>query len=212
MNRFERIIPRYSWIPLMICFFVNGLVYWITQALMENSYHYDFTTDFDRMVPAVSWWVSIYILSYGFWALCYIKISRESRSACRELVGADLIAKTICAIFFIILPTTNVRPQLGDGFWDVILGTIYAMDAPTNLFPSIHCLVSWLCFAAMRDKQGIPKWMKLCTLIFALAVCASTQFTKQHYIVDVVGGIILAEIALLISKKRNGTHRLIQKG
>ena len=34
-------------------------------------------------------------------------------------------------------------------------------------------------------------------------VCISTQVTKQHYIIDVFGGIILSEVCYLIGRKTN---------
>lgn len=40
-------------------------------------------------------------------------------------------------------------------------------------------------------------------MVFAILVCVSTQVTKQHYIIDVFGGIILAEVCYLIGKKTN---------
>ena len=67
------------------------------------------------------------------------------------------------------------------------------MDDPTRLFPSIHCLVSWFCFIGIRGRKNVPRAYRVFSCLFALLVCVSTQFTKQHYIVDVFGGILLAE-------------------
>ena len=41
------------------------------------------------------------------------------------------------------------------------------------------------------------------SLVFAILVCISTQVTKQHYIIDVFGGIILSEVCYLIGRKTN---------
>ena len=71
--------------------------------------------------------------------------------------------------------------------------------SPTNLFPSIHCLVSWFCAIGLRGTR-VSTWYKVFSYAFAIAVCISTQLTKQHYIVDVFGGILLAEISLLIGE------------
>lgn len=33
---------------------------------------------------------------------------------------------------------------------------LYWIDAADNLFPSIHCLVSWLCWIGVRRRRDIP--------------------------------------------------------
>ena len=78
---------------------------------------------------------------------------------------------------------------------------VYAADPATNLFPSIHCLVSWMCFIGIRKQKHIPVWYKVFSAVFALLVFASTQFTKQHYIIDVFAGAAIAELSYFI-----GTH------
>ena len=71
-------------------------------------------------------------------------------------------------------------------FYDAIR-FLYKIDAPTNLFPSIHCLVSWFCFIGIISDIKIPKWYKVISFLSALAVFVSTLTTRQHVIVDVVG-------------------------
>lgn len=188
---------------------LNAFVYWITQLMMADAFHYDFTLPIDRKIPVIPWWVSIYILSYAFWAINYILIARQNKRSCYRLVFADYFSKMVCGIFFVIIPTTNVRPELiGGGFWELMLKFIYTMDSPTNLFPSIHCLVSWICAIGLRGTK-VSNGYKAFSYIFAIAVCVSTQLTKQHYIVDAFGGIALAEISLLLGeyfvRKRNYT-------
>ena len=44
----------------------------------------------------------------------------------------------------------------------------------------------------------------------AALICASTQFTKQHYMIDLVAGIFLAEFCWFVSK-HTGMYRLVMK-
>lgn len=80
-----------------------------------------------------------------------------------------------------------------------LIRLVYALDAPTNLFPSIHCLVSWFCFIGIRKSKKLPVWFKVFSCIFAALVCMSTQFTKQHYLLDIPGGILIAELCYYIT-------------
>ena len=87
--------------------------------------------------------------------------------------------------------------------WDQALRFVYSIDQSANLFPSIHCLVSWFCYIGIRHQKKIPVWYQRFSLVFAILVCISTQVTKQHYIIDVFGGIILSEVCYLIGRKTN---------
>ena len=67
----------------------------------------------------------------------------------RFLVG-DLLSRVICGIFFVMVPTTLARPEItGTGIWDQMLNLVYTVDPSANLFPSIHCLVSWFCYVGI---------------------------------------------------------------
>lgn len=202
MKKYVKLIPLYGIIPLLTCFLINDIVYFILRLFMEGAYHYDLTTSFDRMIPFVPAWVSIYFICYIFWIVNYLLIAAQSKEHLYRFVVADILSRLICGVFFVILPTTNVRPEVvGNGIWENLMRWLYAIDAPTNLFPSIHCLTSWFCYIGIRGQKKVPKWYQIFSLIFALLVCLSTQFTKQHYLVDVIGGIGLAQLCYWIAMK-----------
>ncbi len=193
-------IPEYGLLPLILCFSVNAIVYWGAQLLMQNKKHYDLTSKLDNQIPFVKEWVIIYVVCYLFWAVNYILISREGKEKCYRFVFADLLSRLVCGIIFIAFPTTNVRPTVsGNDITSWLMNFIYQIDTPTNLFPSIHCLVSWFCFIGIRNSKKIPLWYKAFSCFFAILVFASTQFTKQHYLIDIAGGIIIAELCYYIA-------------
>lgn len=194
-------VPLYTILPLVTCLSINCVVYFMIRLFTADAYHYDFTTSFDRMVPFEPAWVSVYLVCYIFWIYNYILIMRQSKEHCYRFVTADILSRLVCGVFFLFMPTTNVRPEIiGNGIWENLMRWLYDFDAPTNLFPSIHCLVSWFCYVGIRGRKNIPAWYRAFSCIFALLVCVSTQFTKQHYVVDVFGGIILAEVLWALSR------------
>lgn len=203
------VVPKYGVIPLLSCFMFNCIVYFGVNILTSSWKHYDFTTDFDRAVPLIPEFVSIYLICYIFWVVNYILIARQEKEYCMRFVVAELLSRVICALFFILIPTTNVRPELTQGgFWVWLLGLIYQIDAPTNLFPSIHCLVSWFCYIGIRGQKGIPKWYQVFSCIFAVLVFVSTQVTKQHYFIDIIGGVVVAEGTFYLSMHVNWYRKL----
>ena len=114
-----------------------------------------------------------------------------------------MLAKAVCFLLFLLIPTTNVRPEItGKSVWDALMKLLYSIDAADNLFPSIHCLNSWLCWIGVRKNREIPAAYRYFSLVVAVAVCISTLTTKQHVIADVIGGVLLAELSYLIAGRQ----------
>jgi membrane-associated phospholipid phosphatase len=92
---------------------------------------------------------------------------------------------------FVAYPTVAPRPDevMANGFGAWGLSFLYSADPPYNCFPSIHVGHSFVsaltCFRVHR-RLGIV------ATICAAFVALSTLYTKQHYVVDVIGGIALA--------------------
>lgn len=194
-----KVIPMRSFLSLIFCFIFNSLIYTGTQILLRDAKHHDLTTSADTAIPFMPGWSFIYLGCFLFWGMNYILIARQEKEEWFKFATGDYLSRIICGLFFVLLPTTNIRPEVvGDGVAQSIIRFVYWIDAPTNLFPSIHCLVSWMCFIGIRGKVYIPKWYRAFSCLFAIAVFASTLFTKQHFIVDVVAGVILAELCYYI--------------
>ena len=201
----DPVVPLYCILPLLSCFALNMIVYSGTMILCADWIHYDLTTAFDSRVPLVSQWMYVYFGCYLFWIANYILVGRIHRDDPKKFyrfVATDMMSRLVCAIFFIAMPTTNIRPEVvGNSFSDNMLRFLYGIDQPTNLFPSIHCLVSWLCYIGIRGEKKIPPWYRIFSCLFALAVVASTQFTKQHYIADAIAGLVLAELLFALNRR-----------
>lgn len=200
LNRIISCLPQYAVIPLLSCLAVNMIVYYGIGVITQDWRHYDLNLPLDRAVPLVPVFVFIYLGSFLFWTINYILIMRQSEDDCYRFAFADILSRILCGIIFLLLPTTNMRPQLPEhGISVALLRMIYQIDEPSRLFPSIHCLVSWLCFIGIRKCRSISKLYKVFSCVFALLICISTQVLKQHYLVDMVGGIIIAEFAYYLA-------------
>lgn len=194
-----KLIPVWAIIPLLSILLINTIVYSGAGILTHSRYHFDFTMAFDRAVPLIPEFIWIYVLAFPFWAMNYILAAQRGKDTFYRFVAADLTVHAVCFLVFLVLPTTNVRPQIpGNTLSEKMLMFIYAMDGgqnPSNLLPSIHCYVSWLCWRGLKGAREIPKWYQNFSLVFAVLVIVSTQVLKQHYIVDAIAGVALVEIA-----------------
>lgn len=199
---FENILPLYALLPTIACFIWNSIVYWGTRIINGGMKHFDMTLKIDRMTPVIPEFIVIYFGCYISWVIFYIMSVRTDKIQCAKFITFDLITRTICGIFFIILPTCNIRPEIyGDDIFSKGLEFLYSIDAADNLFPSIHCLVSWNCFVGIREIKEYSKTSKVASVIIAILVFISTLVTKQHVIADVVSAVAISELCWLVVKK-----------
>lgn len=206
MNKLRKmldvLIPRYGRVPLIVAVAWNMTVYFGSRLIAGGWPHHNIEGELDKLIPLVPWTVSIYLGCYVFWIVNYILIARQEKREVCQFFAADFLSRTVCLAFYLLYPTTNTRPTVEpEGLWNQVLIGLYATDAADNLFPSIHCLVSWFCYIGLRGKRNISSWYRVLSCLLALAVCISTLTTRQHVIADVIGGVFLAEICLFVGKK-----------
>lgn len=202
----SRLLPSSRLLGTLVCVVLNGAVYWGAQRLSAGRTMVDMTTSLDRMLPVVPAWVLVYVGAFLFWAIGYVILARGENWY--EVMTGEVMAKILCGVIFVALPTTNLRPELGTDVFSKLLRMLYAMDAPTNLFPSIHCLESWICFAGLRGRGDVPRWYRAVSLAAAGMICVSTVLIRQHVLADVAAGILLAEGCLLLSRRGHMGRRL----
>ena len=214
IKKIHNYIPEYAAKPLILCVMLNSIVYSGARLFYKHSSFTNLTSYYDDKIPVIPVFVLIYFGCYVFWIVNYILISRINKEHCYRFLIADLLGKLICGIVYISFPTTNIRPDINtSGIFMDILKFLYRVDAADNLFPSIHCLVSWYCFAGLRNCKTIPAWYRYFSLVMAIMIFISTLTTKQHVIVDVLGGVMLAELTwqLSLRAKLYKTYQYINK-
>lgn len=195
-------IPGYSLFPIILALLFNQIAYFGSRSIAGEWYHYNLETSLDFQIPFWPPAVAVYFGSYLFWAGSYILLARQNKEEAYHFFLSEALSRIICMAFFLLLPTTNTRPAVEvEGFWNQAVIALYSVDAADNLFPSIHCLESWLCLIGMRNRQGTSPWCQRFAGASAILICVSTLLTKQHVIVDAAGGIILAELSYYFAQK-----------
>lgn len=195
------IVPRYAALSLLLALAWNGVIYQGAIWLRRGSQMWDMTSPLEQGIPFQPAWIVVYFGCYLFWVANYILIARRGEEEWFRFLWADLCAELVCGLFFVLMPTTNVRPEIqGAGLAGQLVALLYQIDPPQNLFPSIHCLVSWFCFIGVRSDRRIPLLYRSFSCLFALAVCASTLFIKQHCVPDVLSGVLLAELTYAVAR------------
>ena len=195
---------------LIIALILNEAAYMLGRLIAQGAPHTDMTLPLDLMISMVPFTVILYFGSFLIWLIFYTIITGWDAKAEIYLtperffsaydrgrfLAADALAKAICFLFFIFLPTTAIRPEItGDGVWDAMMLFLYRIDSADNLFPSLHCLISWMCWIGLRGRRDLHPVIRHLPLVIAILICLSTLTTKQHVILDVFGGIFFAEFS-----------------
>lgn len=199
----KKYILNPHWILLPLAAFMwNQVIYQGAFFLTASRHHFDFALPVDSTIPLIPWTIVIYYGCFLHWGLHYICVAKLGNRNTRQFYAADFLIKSVSFLFFLCLPTVMHRPEVtGTGFWNDTIRFLYWMDKPYNLFPSIHCSVSWLCWISVRKNTQVPKWYRYFALIAAIAVCLSTLSTRQHVLVDIAGGLLVAEVCWALAAK-----------
>ena len=144
----------------------------------------------DGAIPLVPSWSLIYGALYVFLIALPLFVVREEEHL-RRTVRAYLSVWTVAYICFLAYPTVAPRPEEvaepGFGAWGLRL--LYGMDPPYNCFPSLHVAHSFVsALTCLRVHRGVG----IAAIICASLVGLSTLFTKQHYVLDVGAGVLMA--------------------
>ena len=202
MKKNYSILPFFAFLPIIISLVINAFVYVGTRPFTNKLHHYDWSIPLDDRIPLVTAFMIPYLLAFATWIVGFIVITRENKEVCYSVMTGEQIAKLICALFFILLPTHIIRPEVtGNSFAELLTKCVYQMDEPNNLFPSIHCLESWIVFRGSMRCQKVGNKYRVFMFISAIIVFLSVLFTKQHVVVDIFGGIAAVEVGLFVAEK-----------
>lgn len=176
------------------------LGWWLYVPLNKKPYKYVFKTPLDKYVPLIP----IFILPYR----CYIPmvfitlvLSWNTPFATSFLIAMN-IASWSAALFWYLIPNGVIRPKIIEkDVFTRLLNSLYTKDRDTNGFPSGHVL--YVSLGGSYLLQLYPQFGNF-IIIFSFLVIISTLFTKQHYLVDIPGGLIWAVASRFLAKAITG--------
>lgn len=147
----------------------------------------------DDRIPLLPAFIFPYLSLY---VLLVISLWRFLRAETRIFVIAALAISldlVLSYLFFLFYQTQVERPViLGSDVSSSILSWLYSTDKPFNAFPSLHTSLSTL-LVLLWGKAGSR--IQPIIALWAAFIIASTLFTKQHYLADVLGGVAIALVS-----------------
>lgn len=148
---------------------------------------YSFATALDHAIPFIPLTWAIYVLFFPFVVLASACAQQDAFAVFKFAV---VVAFGLSILCFQLFPEVVPRPDpalIDDAFLRQRLTRLWALDLASNGLPSLH--VSVTCLA------GRMLWITRYRLLggaTGVLICLSTLTVKQHTLVDVAGGVLLA--------------------
>jgi membrane-associated phospholipid phosphatase len=158
-----------------------------------------FLTPWDKYIPTVPVFVIPYLLATILYTAFPIYLfTKLGWDKTKPFLVVATIANSIAFLFYAFWNTSVARePIKGTDMFSNILKQIYATDRPTAAFPSGHVYMTlitgyfcWIYFPASRPY----------VIILSLLVMMATVLLKQHYLPDILGGILVALVSIAAVK------------
>ncbi|MFA5770218.1 MAG: phosphatase PAP2 family protein [Patescibacteria group bacterium] len=178
-------------ILLLVIFLLTKSIY---LPLNKRISKYYWKIKFDDRIPFIPVFIIPYI-GYFFYVAATI-IYLWNTKYINSFFVTYIISYILAGLFWYFVPNGVKRPKItSKDIFSRLTTFIYKYDDDTNGFPSAHVLASLTCsyFLTFAFPQQIIFIWSMNFLI-----CISTIFVKQHYVLDIFGGIIFFFVSILL--------------
>jgi membrane-associated phospholipid phosphatase len=170
---------------------VYGGCIWITSRRHDVGVFY---FAWERSIPFVPFMILPYLsIDLFFVAAPFLLSSERDLKLFVARTGSAIVVAGIC---FLAIPLRFAFPRPEAHGW---LGALFdwfrAMDAPYNLFPSLHAALLLLLIDAYGRHLRGP--VRLGVMLWFVLIGLSPLLTHQHHVIDIFGGFALAAGCLI---------------
>lgn len=148
-----------------------------------------FYFEWERKIPFVPFLILPYMsIDIFFVAAPFLCRSDRELSTFTKLVTTAIL---VAGAFFLLFPLRFAFPRPhASGWTGAFFDWFRGMDAPYNLFPSLHATF-WLLLVNLyaRHLRGVLLWL---VMIWFAFIGLSPLLTYQHHVIDILGGFALA--------------------
>jgi membrane-associated phospholipid phosphatase len=164
---------------------VYGGADWFTS---QHDYRVRVHLDVDLAVPFVPAAVLGYMALYPlFWAAPFILRTEHELQAMAATLCMVILVAGVC---FLVLPAEIAFPPTPDcGPWEDLVRFAKRLALANNLVPSLHVAMSVMCAAIYALYAGALG--RAILWLWAGVIALSTMLLHQHYVIDVVTGVLL---------------------
>jgi hypothetical protein len=178
----------------VIALFVAG--YFAVGRAVDPARARELSTALDRKIPFVARTVWIYLAVFP--ASLFPLFVVRGRALFRRTIAAYAAVIVVSLAAFVLVPVTSVGLREDAARLDLhrfstwAVATLYRIDPPVNLFPSLHLSIAAL---ASLSAWKASRTFGAAGFAGVAAIAASICTVKQHFIADGAGGLALAGVA-----------------
>lgn len=179
-------------------------------ALPWNDGHFLWSHRWEPLSRVMGW-----VYRTGFDMVVWIPVVRslfafDARKVARYSLSAHVIQFPLIIPFYTAIRVDEVWSVLGDpdrcarGWTDEV-----RQDLGANCFPSMHTSVAFaILLLTLRERSVLFRWMMI---VYTTSIIVSTVYMEIHWLVDVLGGIVLGWVAVrlvdaLLARARIGAE------
>ncbi len=192
--------PEFSHLKLLLGWVGYFALYFLTENLIPRENCYVMHCRLDDLIPFCEVFIIPYVLWYLLVAGSLLYFALYDVDSFKKLMKYIIITQVIAMAVYIIFPNRqDLRPAVfpRDNILTDIVSVIYYVDTSTNVCPSLHVAYSLGIASTWLKSKAPGKVSKVLITAFALLVCISTAFVKQHSVLDALAALpmcIFAEI------------------
>ena len=211
--RFHNInTPEFSHLKLLLGWVGYFILYFLTENLIPAENCHIIHSPLDDLIPFneffVIFYVGWYVLIVG--SLLYFLLYNVQNF--KNLQTYIIITQILAVIVYVVYPSRqDLRPEVfpRENFLTWIMGTIYAFDTNTGVFPSLHVAYSIGIASTWLRERSVRPFLRAIIVLFCLGVCLSVAFVKQHSVLDIFGAIPVCLVAewFVFFRKRKRKHK-----
>lgn len=185
--------------PIYLC------LYFLTEHLVASLSDVIWITDtaIDNLIPFWPGMVVFYCAWYPLLFFTGLYLLINDSLSFRKFITFMIIGFTSAQIFMLLIPNgQGLRPidylsQIKPDIFTKLLEYLYIIDTPTNVFPSVHVIGSFMVMFAFIDNRKLRCLYKY-SFVLTFLISLSTLFVKQHAFIDIIGGIVFSLITRFI--------------
>jgi membrane-associated phospholipid phosphatase len=182
----------YPLLLALVAFFeVETLAYLAVNGVASRLRSVPLFTPADRILTALprSLWLYLSFIPYCFLAA----FDGGSIRRTGRLLSCVALEALVSYRSFLKFPSSYPRPAVHDDDprLDAAWRSLHESDPPANTFPSVH--VGHSVLLALALSHHLPRHRSDAMMLWASLITASTLTTKQHYLIDLAGGVVAAE-------------------